>query len=325
MRRPALFILVNIIVSIIVVLVVVNVLNQRNSTTSETPMVVTVPVLITTTPNAAQPQVIVVTATPGPGIVILPTGIIGEIQLSSTRAPIPTIDQTIVATTGAGDALAAAQSSLPENCIPHPLAEGEFPSLVAQQYGVSLAELLAVNNLTEETSAFLQIGEVLIVPLEGCSLTAESVSATQTATFLPSSTPTLTPSATTVQPTSTASPPPTATSTATLPPTAENARVAIVAVRDAGTVTSELVEVRNNDTAVVDLSGWKLQDADGNEYLFPDQRRLFGGGSVTLFTRVGEDTAIALFWDRQQSAFTRGEVITLFDNQGRAQSTFTVP
>lgn len=325
MRRPALFILVNIIVSIIVVLVVVNVLNQRNGTASETPMVVTVPVLITTTPNASEPQVIVVTATPGPGIVILPTGIIGEIQLSSTRGPVPTIDQTIVATTGAGDAFAAAQSSLPENCIPHPLAEGEFPSLVAEQYGVTMEDLLAVNNLTEDTSRFLQIGDILIVPLEGCSLTAESVSATQTATFQPSSTPTSIPTETPVLPTSTASPQPSATATSTLPPTAENARVAIIAVRDPGTVTSELVELRNNDTAVVDLTGWKLQDADGNEYLFPAQRRLFGGGSVSLFSRVGEDTAIALFWDRQQSAFTRGEVITLFDNQGRAQSTFTVP
>ena len=325
MRRPALFILVNIIVSIIVVIVVVSVLNSRNPATTETPMVVTVPVLITTTPNAAQPQVIVVTATPGPGIVILPTDIIGEIQVSGTRAPIPTVDQTIVATTGAGAALAEAQAALPENCIPHPLAEGEFPSLVAEQYGVALADLLAVNNLTEETSALLQIGQVLIVPLDGCDLSAETIGATQTATFLPSRTPTLTPTITPIQPTSTASPPPTATPTTTLPPTAENARVSIIAVRDAGSVTNELVEIRNNDTAVVDLSGWKLQDADGNEYLFPAERRLFGGGSVTLFSRVGDDTAIALFWDRQQSAYTRGEVITLFDNQGRAQSTFTVP
>ena len=324
MRRPGLFILVNIIVSIVVVLIVVSIL-QRNQTTTETPMVVTVPVIITTTPNAAEPQFIVVTATLPAGQVVLPTDIIGEIQLSSTRAPIPTVDQTIVATTGAGDAIAAAQQSLPENCIPHPLAEGEFPSLVAEQYGVALADLLAVNNLTEETSAFLQIGEVLIVPLEGCELSAETIAATQTATFLPSSTPSLTPTETPVLPTSTASPPPTSTATATLPPTAENARVAIIAVRDPGTVTNELVEIRNNDTAVVDLTGWKLQDAEGNEYLFPAERRLFGGGSVTLFSRVGEDTAIALFWDRQQPAFTRGEVVTLFDNQGRAQSTFTVP
>ena len=324
MRRPGLFILVNIIVSIVVVLIVVSIL-QRNQPTTETPMVVTVPVVITTTPNAAEPQFIVVTATLPAGQVVLPTDIIGEIQLSSTRAPIPTVDQTIVATTGAGDAIAAAQQSLPENCIPHPLAEGEFPSLVAEQYGVALADLLAVNNLTEETSAFLQIGEVLIVPLEGCELSAETIAATQTATFLPSSTPSLTPTETPVLPTSTASPPPTSTATATLPPTAENARVAIIAVRDPGTVTNELVEIRNNDTAVVDLTGWKLQDAEGNEYLFPAERRLFGGGSVTLFSRVGEDTAIALFWDRQQPAFTRGEVVTLFDNQGRAQSTFTVP
>ncbi|HYO89493.1 MAG TPA: lamin tail domain-containing protein [Candidatus Limnocylindrales bacterium] len=321
MRRPVLFILVNIIVSIIVVVVVVSVLNQREQPAS-TPLVVTVPVLITTTPNAAQPQVIIVTATLPAGQVILPTDIIGEIQLSGTRAPLPTLDETLIATTGAGAALAGTQAALPTNCIPHVLQEGEFPSLVAEQYDVSLADLLAVNNLTEETSAFLQIGEVLIVPLEGCELTAESIGATQTATFLPSSTATDAP---TTAPSATVSPIPTRTPTATLPATAENARVAIVAVRDPGTVTSELVEIRNNDTGVVDLSGWTLRDANGNEYTFPAERRLFGGGSVTLFSRVGEDTAIALFWDRQQSAFARGDVVTLFDNQDRAQSTFTVP
>jgi hypothetical protein len=85
------------------------------------------------------------------------------------------------------------------------------------------------------------------------------------------------------------------------------------------------VEIRNTDSAVVDLSGWTLRDTDGNEYTFPAERRVFGGGSLTLFSRVGEDTAIALFWDRQQAAFSRGDVVTLYDGQGRAQSTFTVP
>jgi LysM repeat protein len=324
MRRPVFFILVNILVSIVVVVVVVSVLNQREQP-AETPLVVTVPVLITTTPNAAQPEFIIVTATLPPGQVVLPTDIIGEIQLSGTRAPLPTLDETVVATTGAGSALAQAQASLPSNCVPHVLQEGEFPSLVAEQYGVSMEDLLAVNNLTEETSRFLQIGDILIVPLEGCELTAESVSATQTATFQPTSTATLPPTPTAIQPTATISPTPTRTPTATLPPTAVNARVAIVAVRDAGSITNELVEIRNTDAAVVDLSGWTLRDTDGNEYTFPAERRVFGGGSLTLFSRVGEDTAIALFWDRQQAAFSRGDVVTLYDSQGRAQSSFTVP
>lgn len=107
--------------------------------------------------------------------------------------------------------------------------------------------------------------------------------------------------------------------------TAENARISIVAVRNPGAVASELVEIRNNGTAVVDLAGWSLQGAGGNEYVFPPLRQLFGGGSITLFSRMGEDTAIALFWNRQQPAFTRGETIILSDNRGQVQSVFTVP
>lgn len=324
MRRPVLFILINILVSIVVIVIVISALTPANQP-EQSPLVVTVPVLITTTPNAAQPQVIIVTATLPAGQVVLPTDIIAEIQLSGTRAPLPTLDETVVATTGAGAALAGTQAALPSNCIPHVLQSGEFPSLVAQQYDVSLADLLAVNDLTEETSAFLQIGQVLIVPLEGCELTAETIGATQTAALLPSATATLAATPTAIQPTATISPTASRTPTATLPATATNAQVAIVAVRDAGTVTRELVEIRNNDTGVVDLSGWTLRAANGIEYTFSAARRMFGGGSLTLFSRVGQDTAIALFWNRQEPAFARGDVVTLFDNQGRAQSTFTVP
>jgi hypothetical protein len=90
-------------------------------------------------------------------------------------------------------------------------------------------------------------------------------------------------------------------------------------------VAGELVEIRNNNTTVVDLTGWMLRDTDGNEYLFPAGLRLFGGGSITLFSRMGVNSVIALFWGRQQPAFNRGEVVTLVDAQGHVQSTFTVP
>lgn len=324
MRRPILFILINILVSIVVIMVVITALNQGDRP-EQSPLVVTVPVLITTTPDAAQPQVIIVTATLPAGQVVLPTDIIAEIQLSDTRAPLPTLDETLVATTGAGAALAGTQMALPSNCIPHVLQEGEFPSLIAQQYGVSVADLLAVNDLTEETSAFLQIGQVLIVPLEGCELTAETIGATQTATLLPPATATLPATPTAIQPTATISPTATRTPTATLPATAANAQVAIMAVRDAGILMREMVEIRNTGNGVVDLSGWTLRGADGVEYTFSAERRMFGGASLTLFSRVGQDTPVALYWNRQEPAFARGDVVTLFDNQGRAQSTFTVP
>jgi LysM repeat protein len=346
--RALLFILVNILVTVGVVLVVIAALNNRNQPTETAPVVITVPILVTATQNPnATPNVIIITATLQPGQVALPTEIIGEIQGSSANstriaAALPTVDSTLAAQTGQGEVLAAAETSLPEGCIPHVVQSGDSPFGIAEQYGADGFALMEINGLDDVAAANLQIGQVLIVPLEGCSLTAETVSATQTATGLPSPsatntpspsptsnvTPSSTPSATstrTLTSTPTATFTPSNTPTSTLPPTAENAKVQIVRVIDAGSVTGEGVEIRNNDTAVIDLSGWRLQDAQGNTYTFPDQRRLFGGGAITLFSRVGDDTPVVVFWDQETAMFTSGEIIALINREGNAQSTFTVP
>ena len=174
------------------------------------------------------------------------------------------------------------------------------------------------------------------MPLEGCELTATTLGATQTATFQPTETetPTESPFTDTPEPSETAEPTntptrtrtPTATHTptVTIPPTAENAQVEITRVTSVGQVNAEGVEIRNNGP-VINLSGWRLIDSSGEEYTFPNERRLFQGGLLTVYSRVGEDTAIALFWDRTDAVWQSGETVTLLDNNGRAQSVFEIP
>jgi LysM repeat protein len=342
-RSSFLFILVNIFVSLGVVLVVIALLNQNRSQQADTvPVVVTVPVVITATPNpSAGPTIIIITPTLPPNFVQLPTELISELQTQGvvTNSSLPSLDTT----PGAPAAqIADASTALPQNCIVVTLEAGDTPSGFALEYGVTTADILAVNGLSEDDASFLQIGQTLVIPLEGCPLTAPSLAATQTSAVLPSATPvtptptpsntsaftatpTATPSATsTVSATPTATFTASSTPTATLPPTAVNAQVAITRIIDAGNITAEGVEIRNNGP-VIDLSGWTLRDAEGNAYIFPNERRLFQGGSLTVFTRVGDDTPIALYWDRQQAAYTSGEAVTLADREGRAQSVATVP
>lgn len=335
MRRRSLitFVIINVFVSLGVVLIVLSALNRNQGGSSQT-VLVTVPLIITATPDPnAGPTLIIVTATPRPGEVILPTDLQTEIALAETDAPIPTIDATILAQ---DSSLQSTTTALPTNCIPYVLQEGDTPFAIAVEYGVDFEEFMAVNGLTDETASFLQIGQVLVVPLEGCALTASALSASQTATFQPTATdtPTESPFTDTPEPSETAEPSttptrtrtPTATHTptVTIPPTAENAQVSIVQVRDPGNVTAEGVEIRNNGP-VIDLSGWTLLDSDGEEYTFPNERRLFQGGLLTVYSRVGEDTAIALFWDRTDAVWESGETVTLLDDDGRAQSVFEIP
>lgn len=329
MRRiPIGYIILTAIVTLGVTLAAMSFINQRTPSSQPEQIVITVPILITATPNPdSAPEVIIITATPmagTPNVVQLPTGLLeaaGAGTAQSTRPPAATLDQTIVASGGAE--LASTAASLPAGCTLYTIQEGDTPFAIAEDLGIDGFELMAVNGLTEETAALLQIGQTLIVPNEGCELTAELLQATEVA----EETPSLTPSPSGTPPTATftpsLSPTPSSTPTSTLPATAANAQVEILRVISPGALTSEGVEIRNNG-AVIDLNGWTLEDADGNSFTFPEQR-LFQGGSLTVFSRVGDDTAIALFWDRDTAALASGDILTLTDATGRVQSTLRIP
>jgi LysM repeat protein len=332
-RSPLPLIIINVVISALVAFGVITAVNSNRPAQEPQIIPVTVPILVTATQNPnATPQVIIITATPLPGTVILPTGLV-EGEISLTRAPIATIDPEIVAQ----DAnLQATVTALPSNCIPYAIAAGDTPAGIALTYNVSLEELLAVNGLNDESARFLQIGQVLTVPLPGCQLTA-ALSETQTATLLPPPTATPTPSNTptpgpTVEPSRTptqtltpsSTPTITPTPTNTLPPTAANAQVIIRSVTSPGDVTAEEIEIFNSGQTV-NLGGWTLEDSDGNRYTFPQDRLLFQNGSIKVYSRVGTDTPIALYWNQQTAVLSPGEVITLYNREGRAQSNFTAP
>lgn len=274
--------------------------------------IVTVEVLVTATPdpNATVP-VRIITATPLPGSIgALPTGV-----LESTDGPTrnaPTLDPELL---GASAALQETATALPQNCILHTVAAGDTPFGIAEIYGSNGFELMAVNGLTEQSATGLQIGDVLIVPLEGCALTAADLNpptATATAAAAAEQTAEATDE-------STEEAQPTVRPTLTLPPTAVNAQVEIVRIISAGDITAEGVEIRNLG-GVVDMTGWTLSDGGENTFTFPEQR-LFTNGMVTVFTRVGQNTPIALYWGRSSAVWDDGEIITLSNRSGVVQAS----
>ncbi len=344
-RRNLLFLVLNAIVSVAVVLLAWNFLQSRTggSETQER-MVITVPILITATNDPfLTPAIVVVTATPTdiPGSVQLPEGLLPATSVGAVvETQIATLDPTLFLS--ALDAVQAAGGTalnLPENCIVHTLQEGETPYGIALQYNASFAEILAVNGLSEDDATFLQIGQTLIVPQQGCVLGAQAVALTASATFEPTAsfTPsptetvdgTLTftptpPASATTRPTASNTPTVTLTPSSTVPPTAENAQVVIMDVVGVGDVTTESITIRNNGQTI-DLFDWSLQDSDGNVFTFPSGRRVFSNGSLIIYSRVGEDTPAALFWGESEALFESGETVTLLDNNGRAQSAFEIP
>lgn len=322
MRRRSLitFVVLNVLISLGVALAVISALGSQNQG-GNVPRIVTVEILITATPDPdAMRNVVIITATPMPGtpqVVGLPTGLFEGPDL--TRSPVATLDPELLA---ANVSLQGTATALPENCILHTVASGDTPFGIAELYGADGFALMEVNGLDEFSASMLQIGDTLIVPLEGCPLTAADVveDEPEVAVALASADSEETSEATSTESAVTPTPRP----TLTVPPTATNAQLAIVDLREPGDISSEAVEIINNGTTV-DLNGWTLSDdAQGEVYTFTE-RRLFSGGRITLFTRAGMDTPVVLYWGRDEAVWQPGDVVTLRDANGAVQSTFRVP
>ncbi len=187
-----------------------------------------------------------------------------------------------------------------DGCLRHIVESGDTIIAIAQQYGVYAGDILLANGLEEDH--ILQIGEVLIIPVEGCAALT-----TPTAIPEPTNTPfSLTRTAPTV----------------TLAATAVNAQVEITNAQFPGDVNSEAVEIRNLGN-VVNLQGWTLVNERGDSFLFPEFR-MQQGSLVRIFSRQGQNTPAALYWGRELPAWRDGETITLLDSTGQVQSTFRV-
>jgi LysM repeat protein len=189
-----------------------------------------------------------------------------------------------------------------DGCIRHTIQSGDLISTLAQQYGVLPGDILLANGMDEQDAFNLQIGDVLIIPVEGCGIfnTPE-----------PSPTTTNTPFEINV-----------VAPTVTLAPTAANAQIVITNVISWGDVNNEAVELRNQGS-VVNLQGWTLSNSRGDTFLFPEFR-MQQGSLVRVLTRQGATTPAALYWGRDTAAWREGDTITLADSTGQAQATIRV-
>lgn len=314
MNRRALFVfvLLNIAISVGVALLVIYGWQQWQADPLEEPVVQVFEVVITATPGPTQtPWVVTVVGNGTPAV---------SAEDAGTTDPTiaPTLNQEILPAIATSAALTqvAVQSSGVED-LTYTVQAGDNPSIIAEANGVSLEDLLCANNLgTVDNPEFIFAGQVLIVPGADfvCGIAAipevEEDDASEEDTAEESA------------PESTAVTLATAVPTVTLAPTAEDAQVTIVEVIGANDVTREGIVLRN-EGGLVALRGWTLYDTQGNIYTFPDYR-LFPDAGVTVFTRVGENTPVALFWGETVAMWQNGDVVSLANASGVVQATFRV-
>ena len=270
-------------------------------------------------------QIVILTATPLPGADIQPADLqatiaVLESALEARAAAPPEVDVTPTQGVGApvgtvaatidpallppvptdlppgAESLVEGESVEDDGCIRHVVEAGEVVSIIAQEYGVFPGDVLAANGMEPED--ILHIGDVLIIPTEGCA-------ALNTPTPIPS--PSNTPfSLTRVAP------------TVTLPPAAEDAQIEIVSVSNFGDVNTEMIELRNIGERL-NLEGWTLVDEGGATFTFPEFY-MPRDSRVRVYTRAGTNTPAALYWGRDAPVWSAGEAVTLNDPLGMVQA-----
>jgi LysM repeat protein len=276
LKRLLYYILINIAISALTVWVVLNIWERRN------------PCL----PVEGTPAVIVITATPGP------------------QAPVSVIPCTDATPVDASPTL------IPETPLPTPTLEvveyvvqiGDTLGTIAEQYEVSVADILYVNEL--ENPDVLSVGQVLYIPIGGLVIPTET------------SIPPNVVASPTVRPTATPTPGPSPTVSPTL--TGDEPQVYIDNVFGVGDLDTERVILRRSGLGELSLAAWQLRDEDGNVYIFP-QLTLYQDGAVNLNTRSGANTYVDLFWNQVAAVWHSGEVVSLYDTEGILMTSFTIP
>jgi LysM repeat protein len=218
------------------------------------------------------------------------------------------------------DAQPVAEATMTSELVVHTVQPGDTISGLALLYDVPEADIIAANQL--ENPNFLQVGMQLIIPVGGL-LEA-------TATFTPAPTPTDTPipfepPSADMTATAAAQLAVTDTTLPTSPPMTGQLQIEISEIVAAGDVAQEQVVILNNGGELADMQGWTLSDTEGNIYTFPNFR-LWGGGSVTVHSRIGQDGSppANFYWGKLEPLWSLGEMATLKDTQGEVISTYIV-
>jgi LysM repeat protein len=192
----------------------------------------------------------------------------------------------------------AVEDEAPEESGPpvYTVQAGDSLGLIAEQFGVSMTDIMAANGL--DNPNLLSVGQQLVIPL---GLEEEPTPAVTDAAATLAPLPTITPAF--IQ---------------------GEAIVEITEVTAAGALTEESVLVTNAGSQSINLEGWTVADQSGFVYTF-GQITLFGDGAgLRLHTEAGRDSLVDLYWGLEQAIWETGETVILRDAEGTQRSEYVI-
>ncbi len=91
-----------------------------------------------------------------------------------------------------------------------------------------------------------------------------------------------------------------------------------------GNLADEYVLLKRKGEGELNLKDWRLQDSQGDAYIFPEIT-LFANGAVQVHSSAGANTVVDLYWGNDNAVWKEGEIVTLMDNLGNVQATYRIP
>jgi LysM repeat protein len=182
---------------------------------------------------------------------------------------------------------------------PYEVGPGETLSEIAMVFGVSIDQLLELNDLDNPDD--LRAGMTLQIPIQG-SIAQDNNAASQEEGL------------------SESEPMPTATP----PPQPESNIIKIITIVGVDDLATEHLQIQSLSPEALSLEGWRLETNDGQVYYFP-KITLFEHGAVDLYTRAGINSVVALYWGRSTPIFQSGDRAVIYDAEGNVQAIYSIP
>jgi len=104
----------------------------------------------------------------------------------------------------------------------------------------------------------------------------------------------------------------------------EGLTLTIQSVVGAGNLEMERVQILNQSDGAVNLSGWQIQNGQGQNFIFPAMI-LNQDGAVEVYSKAGMNTVIELYWQSDVPIWQSGDTVTLVDASGDVQATYQIP
>ena len=184
----------------------------------------------------------------------------------------------------------------------HIVAAGETLGQISSRYDISMDEIMTANNMANANLLF--VGQELIIPLAGVPQEVVEEAQETANTDLEGALPTPIPTA----------------------PSADGeALIEIAEVVGTGQLPLEAVQIVNNGSRETSLSEWKLADQFGNYYEFRAITLFGDGAGIKIHTTQGQDSATDLFWGEEESLWTSGDMVILYDADGTVIAKYEIP